>query len=59
MFSHDQEFTMQDDNYDRRESSRVRRVKPTRRRTHRSKSPTAKSGAPGGIRQRRNKHWNW
>ena len=46
---------------DRRESYRVRRVKPARRRIHRSKSPTTtqSNNAPGGIRQRRNKHWNW
>ena len=44
---------------DRRESYRTRRAKPTRRRVTRSK-PTIKSpSAPGGIRQRRNKHWNW
>lgn len=40
-----------------RNSYRVKRPKPTRRRV--SKPAKSSSGVPGGIRQRRNKHWNW
>lgn len=38
----------------RRDSYRVRRPNASRRRTSRKKSQ-----APGGMQQRRNKHWNW
>lgn len=44
---------------ERRETYRTRRPKPTRRRVTRSKATIKSPSAPGGIRQRRNKHWNW
>jgi hypothetical protein len=37
----------------RRETYRVRRASASRRRSRK------KAAIPGGVRQRRNKHWNW
>jgi hypothetical protein len=45
----------QEENELRRETYRVRRASSASRRRIRKK-PAA---MPGGIRQRRNKHWNW
>jgi hypothetical protein len=36
-----------------RETYRVRRASASRRRSRK------KNSIPGGMRQRRNKHWNW
>ena len=40
---------------DRRDNYRVRRPNASRRRN----KSEAGARKPGGIRQRRNKHWNW
>jgi hypothetical protein len=40
----------------RNENYRQRRTSATRQRTRATKR---KASTPGGIRQRRNKHWNW
>ncbi len=39
----------------KRTNTTVKRPKASRRRTGGPKAP----GSPGGIRQRRNKRWNW
>ena len=49
-----EELMDQDENKHRRETYRVRRATASRRR-----STNKKTAQPGGIRQRRNKHWNW
>ena len=53
----DHDFEASEFRSDRRHSYGVRRAKPTRRRVNKPKKNTSYS--PGGIRQRRNKHWNW
>jgi len=48
-----------DNSYDRKsnESYRARQSQPKRQQRRGAKKSA--NGAPGGIRQRRNKHWSW
>ena len=58
MFTNSQSFDDKQDEQEQRDTYRVRVVKPNRRR-HAKSAPKTKSSSPGGIRQRRNKHWSW
>jgi len=50
------EFELEEDKGKRQDTFRVRRSTASRSRKN---ADRGKASAPGGIRQRRNKHWNW
>jgi len=52
---HFEEHGGRDYSADRSQRHQVRRPDASRRRS----KPPVKARGPGGIRQRRNKHWNW
>lgn len=56
--NHNAESELEEQNNGRHNNYGVRRARPIRRR--KTKSIKIKGTVfPGGIRQRRNKHWNW
>ena len=59
MFSFDFGDDVSEERSERRDGYRVRRAKPSRRRMSKPSKINKVQEAPGGIRQRRNKHWNW